>query len=153
MIGETIKRGIAGFSDAVAVTTPAAANLSWPLDGRLTSRFGIRHRRLHGGIDIGVRYGAEVRAVAGGRVLFSDSYSVYGNLSIVDHGGGLATVYAHQCGLLVRTGDAVNAGQVLGFAGDTGRAFNAHLHFEVRVHGSPVDPLVYLAGRTSTAVP
>ncbi len=143
-IGERIKKEIAGFSDAVSVTTPAAAALAWPVPGEVISRFGIRYRRLHSGVDIRSGYGAAIRAAAGGRVLLAEWFGPYGNLSVIDHGGGLATLYAHQAGLVVREGETVQAGQLVGFLGDTGRSSGPHLHFEVRVHGTPVDPLAYL---------
>ncbi|MGA2214245.1 MAG: peptidoglycan DD-metalloendopeptidase family protein [Bryobacteraceae bacterium] len=143
-IGENIKKRIAGSSDAVSVTTPAAAALAWPVPGEVISRFGIRYRRLHSGVDIRSGYGAAIRAAAGGRVLLAEWFGPYGNLSVIDHGGGLATLYAHQAGLVVREGETVQAGQLVGFLGDTGRSSGPHLHFEVRVHGTPVDPLAYL---------
>jgi murein DD-endopeptidase MepM/ murein hydrolase activator NlpD len=143
-IGERIKQAIAGSSDAVSVTTPAAAALAWPVSGSVTSRFGIRHRRLHAGVDIRSGYGAAIRAAAGGRVLLAEWVGPYGNLSVIDHGGGLATIYAHQAGMLVRSGETISGGQMLGFMGKTGRSSGPHLHFEVRVHGTPVDPLAYL---------
>jgi hypothetical protein len=143
-IGENIKKRIAGSSDAVSVTTPAAAALAWPVPGEVISRFGIRYRRLHSGVDIRSGYGAAIRAAAGGRVLLAEWFGPYGNLSVIDHGGGLATLCAHQAGLVVREGETVQAGQLVGFLGDTGRSSGPHLHFEVRVHGTPVDPLAYL---------
>ncbi len=143
-IGERIKKQIAGFSDAVSVTTPAAAALAWPVPGDVISRFGIRHRRLHAGVDIRSGYGAAIRAAAGGRVLLAEWFGPYGNLSVIDHGGGLSTLYAHQAGLLVREGETVQGGQLLGFMGNTGRSSGPHLHFEVRVHSTPVDPMAYL---------
>jgi murein DD-endopeptidase MepM/ murein hydrolase activator NlpD len=70
-------------------------------------------------------------------------------VTVVDHGAGLATVYAHQAGFMVRTGTPVEAGQAIGYVGETGRSFGPHLHFEVRIHGTPVDPLVYLPASTT----
>jgi murein DD-endopeptidase MepM/ murein hydrolase activator NlpD len=143
-LGEELKQSVRGFSEAVAVTTPAAADLAWPYPLHVTSHFGIRHRRLHGGIDIRSSYGLPVRAVTGGRIVIADCLAVYGNVCAIDHGGGLTTVYAHQAGLVVHKGETVQAGQILGFTGTTGRSFGPHVHFEVRVHGSPVDPQAYL---------
>jgi murein DD-endopeptidase MepM/ murein hydrolase activator NlpD len=90
-----------------------------------------------------------VCAAAGGKVIQAGFLGPFGNLVVVDHGGGLATVYAHLSGVIVREGDTVKVAQQLGYVGDTGRSFGPHLHFEVRVHGSPVDPLVYLISTTS----
>jgi murein DD-endopeptidase MepM/ murein hydrolase activator NlpD len=146
-MGERIKEAIAGFSDTVAVATPAAAGLAWPVRGAVMSAFGIRYRRLHAGVDIQAGYGSPICAAAGGRVLVAGPFGPYGNLSVVDHGGGLTTLYAHQAGLLVREGEEVSSGQILGFVGQTGRNFGPHLHFEVRVHGSPVDPQAYLSAQ------
>lgn len=142
-IGYEIKRRIAGFSDTTTVLTPASG-LHIPADGALGSRFGLRHRRLHAGIDIRARYGTPVTAAAAGTVILRKPYGPYGNILVVNHGGGLATVYAHLCGFCVNEGDSVHASQLVGYIGQTGRSFGPHLHFEVRVHGSPVDPLVYL---------
>ena len=69
----------------------------------------------------------------------------YGNVTVLDHGGGLATVYAHQAGVIVQEGATVTSGQVLGYVGKTGGSLAPHLHFEVRVHGTPVDPTAYLS--------
>jgi murein DD-endopeptidase MepM/ murein hydrolase activator NlpD len=142
-IGDRIKEQ-SGVSDAGAVASPATMSLAWPIDGEVISRFGLRHRRLHAGMDIRGIYGSEIRAAASGRVLLAENIGPYGNVSAIDHGAGLATVYSHQAGFLVDAGASVGAGQVIGVVGETGRSFGPHLHFEVRVHGAPVDPLVYL---------
>lgn len=144
-LAELIKGGVAGFSDTGAVLTPAAVRLPWPVRGAVLSRFGLRHRRLHTGVDIRAGYGSPICAAAGGHVLFAGWLGPYGTVTVIDHGGGLATVYAHQAGLLVQEGAAVTSGQMIGFVGATGKSSGAHLHFEVRVHGTPVDPLVYLS--------
>jgi murein DD-endopeptidase MepM/ murein hydrolase activator NlpD len=77
-------------------------------------------------------------------VVIAGWYGPYGNLVAVDHGGGLATVYAHLAGFVVSEGLQAERGSLLGYAGATGRSFGPHLHFEVRAHGTPVDPLAYL---------
>jgi murein DD-endopeptidase MepM/ murein hydrolase activator NlpD len=144
-LAELIKGRVAGFSDTGAVLTPATARLPWPVRGAVLSRFGLRHRRLHAGVDIRAGYGTPICAAAGGHVLFAGWLGPYGNVTVIDHGGGLATVYAHQAGFLVQEGAAVTSGQMIGFIGATGKSSSAHLHFEVRVHGTPIDPLVYLS--------
>jgi murein DD-endopeptidase MepM/ murein hydrolase activator NlpD len=68
----------------------------------------------------------------------------YGNVTVVDHGSGLASVYAHQAGIITAEGASVAKGELIGFVGTTGRSSSPHLHFEVRIHGTPVAPLVYL---------
>jgi murein DD-endopeptidase MepM/ murein hydrolase activator NlpD len=122
----------------------------WPVRGFVTSPFGARispygeGREMHPGIDISARYGLPVTAPGGGQVIFAGRDSGYGGLVIIDHGGELDTLYGHLSALYVREGQAVRRGQVLGAIGATGRATGAHLHYEVRVNGTPVDPRRYL---------
>src|SRR5262245_31892496 len=123
--------------------TPSSSGLIWPVSGPVVSGFGLRWGRMHTGIDIGVGYGTPIHAAASGTVIFAGWMGGYGNFVIVDHGGGLSTGYAHQSSIAVG-GGAVSQGQVLGYVGCTGHCFGPHLHFEVRVNGSPVDPLGYL---------
>ena len=124
--------------------------MAWPSPGRLTSRFGYRthpiygDRRLHAGIDVGAGTGTPVRSADDGVVLLSYFSSGYGNLIVVDHGGGVSTAYAHQSARLVAAGDRVARGQLIGRVGSTGNSTGPHLHFEVREDGDPVDPLKYL---------
>jgi murein DD-endopeptidase MepM/ murein hydrolase activator NlpD len=125
-------------------STPSAGGLIWPVSGPVTSPFGWRWGRLHQGIDIGVPYGTPIRAAASGTVIYCGWESGYGNLTVIDHGGGLATAYAHQSSIGVSCGRQVSQGEVIGYVGATGHAFGPHLHFEVRVDGNPVDPLGYL---------
>ena len=124
--------------------TPSNAGLIWPVQGPVTSPFGWRWGRMHEGIDIGVGYGTPIHAAAAGSVITAGWEDGYGNLIVVDHGGGLATAYAHQSSFAVGYGAHVAQGQVIGYVGCTGHCFGPHLHFEVRVNGSPVDPLGYL---------
>jgi murein DD-endopeptidase MepM/ murein hydrolase activator NlpD len=123
--------------------TPSSSGLIWPVNGPVVSGFGMRWGRMHTGIDIGVGYGTPIHAAASGTVIFAGWMGGYGNFVIVDHGGGLSTAYAHQSSIAVG-GGAVSQGQVLGYVGCTGHCFGPHLHFEVRINGSPVDPLGYL---------
>ena len=143
MISGKIKAGRVDYRDTETILTPAAG-LSSPVKGALGDRFGLRHRRLHSGIDIRSSYGTRVCAAAGGEVILAGRLGPFGDLVVVDHMGGLATVYAHLSGFIVHEGDKVKEGQHLGYVGDTGKSFGPHLHFEVRAHGSPVDPLVYI---------
>ncbi len=124
-------------------SSPSASGLIWPVSGPVVSPFGQRWGRLHAGIDIGVGYGTPIHSSASGTVIFAGWMGGYGNLVIVDHGGGLSTAYAHQSSISVG-GGSVSQGQVLGYVGCTGHCFGPHLHYEVRVNGSPVDPLGYL---------
>ena len=124
--------------------------LAWPADGPLTSHYGLRvhplfgDRRMHTGIDIAAGYGAPVWAADAGVVTYVGTMSGYGNVVIVDHGGGLATTYNHLSAFVVDGGDSVARSQPLGAVGCTGYCTGPHLHFEVRVNGAPVDPLPYL---------
>jgi murein DD-endopeptidase MepM/ murein hydrolase activator NlpD len=133
-------RASSGTTDA----TPSAHGLIWPVNGPVTSPFGYRWGRLHAGIDIGVGYGTPIHAAATGRVVLAGWTGGYGNYTCIDHGGGLATCYAHQSSYAVSAGAQVSQGQVIGYVGSTGHSFGAHLHFEVRINGNPVDPLGYL---------
>jgi murein DD-endopeptidase MepM/ murein hydrolase activator NlpD len=125
-------------------TTPSAAGFIWPVNGPVTSGFGWRWGRMHEGIDIGAGYGTPIRAAAAGRVVYAGSMSGYGNLVAIDHGGGISTAYGHQSSVAVGVGQVVSQGETVGYVGCTGHCFGPHLHFEVRVNGSPVDPLGYL---------
>jgi murein DD-endopeptidase MepM/ murein hydrolase activator NlpD len=129
---------------ASAGGAPSASSFIWPVDGPITSGFGTRWGRLHAGIDIGVGFGTPIRAAAAGTVIHAGWLGGYGNLVVIDHGGGLSTAYGHQQAIYVTTGKAVAQGEVIGEVGSTGNSTGPHLHFEVRVGGSPVDPLGYL---------
>jgi murein DD-endopeptidase MepM/ murein hydrolase activator NlpD len=137
-------RGQLAAAQGAGDTTPSAHGLIWPVNGPVTSPFGYRWGRLHAGIDIGVPYGTPIQAAAAGTVVLAAWTGGYGNYTCIDHGGGLATCYAHQSSYAVSAGAQVSQGQVIGYVGSTGHSFGAHLHFEVRINGNPVDPLGYL---------
>ena len=125
--------------------------LAYPLaNAVVTSHFGYRThpifgtRRLHAGTDFRGATGTRVFAADGGSVVFAGPRGGYGNTVVIDHGGSLATLYAHQSRLSVVTGERVQRGQTIGSVGSTGFSTGPHLHFEVRVNGTPVDPLDYL---------
>jgi murein DD-endopeptidase MepM/ murein hydrolase activator NlpD len=122
----------------------SASGFIWPVNGPVTSPFGMRWGRMHTGIDIGVSYGTPIHAAASGQVIYAGWMDGYGNLVFVDHGRGISTGYAHQSSIAVSNGQTVTQGQVIGYVGCTGHCFGPHLHFEVRVNGAPVDPLGYL---------
>jgi murein DD-endopeptidase MepM/ murein hydrolase activator NlpD len=124
--------------------TPASSGLIWPVSGPITSPFGMRWGSLHPGLDIGAGMGTPIKAAAAGRVIISGYNGGYGNLVVIDHGNGLATAYAHQSQIAVSVGQQVGQGQVIGYVGSTGFSTGPHLHFEVRVNGSAVDPMGYL---------
>jgi murein DD-endopeptidase MepM/ murein hydrolase activator NlpD len=118
-----------------------------PVNAPITSGFGnrfhpiLRVNRLHAGVDFGARSGTPIRAVADGIVVSAGYGRGYGNRVIIDHGGGVATVYAHCSSLSVGAGQVVRQGQRIGAVGSTGLSTGPHLHFEVRINGRPVNPL------------
>jgi murein DD-endopeptidase MepM/ murein hydrolase activator NlpD len=127
-----------------ATSSPSAAGLIWPVNGPVTSPFGWRWGRMHQGIDIGAPTGAPIEAAAAGTIIYCGWESGYGNLTVIDNGGNLATAYGHQSSIAVTCGEQVAQGQVIGYVGCTGHCTGPHLHFEVRIDGNPVDPMGYL---------
>jgi murein DD-endopeptidase MepM/ murein hydrolase activator NlpD len=116
----------------------------WPLNGPVTSPFGERWDTLHAGIDINGYTGQPIVAAKAGLVIFaSSSMSGYGNTIVLDHGGGISTLYAHMSDYAVTEG-VVDQAEIIGYLGCTGNCYGDHLHFEVRVDGNPVDPRGYL---------
>jgi murein DD-endopeptidase MepM/ murein hydrolase activator NlpD len=131
-------------SQSGSTVVPSSSGLIWPVSGPVTSGFGWRWGRMHEGIDIAVPAGTPVSAAASGRVIYAGWMGGYGNLVVIDHGGGLATAYGHNSAIVVGHGGSVSQGQTIAFAGSTGHSTGPHVHFEVRVNGSAVDPLGYL---------
>jgi murein DD-endopeptidase MepM/ murein hydrolase activator NlpD len=131
-------------STASAPVVPSGGGFMWPVSGPVTSPFGWRWGRMHQGIDIAVPTGTPVVASNSGRVIYAGWMGGYGNLVVVDHGGGVATAYGHNSSIAAGNGQSVGQGQVIAYAGSTGNSTGPHVHFEVRVNGSPVDPLGYL---------
>jgi murein DD-endopeptidase MepM/ murein hydrolase activator NlpD len=124
--------------------TPSASGLIWPVSGPITSGFGPRGGRMHEGIDIAVPEGTPVHAAAAGTVIYAGWLGGYGNLVVVDHGGGLSTAYAHNSAFASSVGQTVAQGDTISLSGNTGHSTGPHVHFEVRVNGTAVDPLGYL---------
>ena len=116
----------------------------WPVSGPITSPFGMRWGTLHPGIDIGVPTGTPIHAAGSGTVVWCGWMSGYGNLVMIDHHNGLATLYGHQSRIAVGCNQEVSQGDTIGYVGCTGFCTGPHLHFEVRVDGNPVDPMGYL---------
>lgn len=139
-----------GGGGGVASTRRAASGFQWPVNGVITSSYGYRthpvlgYQRLHSGTDFGAPAGTPIVAAASGVVVSAGWLGGYGNAIIISHGGGMATLYAHQSRLAVGNGTRVSRGQVIGYVGSTGMSTGPHLHFEVRVNGSTVDPARYL---------
>jgi murein DD-endopeptidase MepM/ murein hydrolase activator NlpD len=140
-LGAQIQAAQSGQSSTGAVSSEG---LIWPVNGPVTSGFGMRWGRMHTGIDIAVPTGTPVHASASGTVVYAGWMSGYGYLVAIDHGNGLATAYAHNSSLLVAVGQHVAQGDTISLSGSTGHSTGPHVHFEVRVNGVPVDPLLYL---------
>ena len=122
----------------------------YPVNARITSGFGNRrhpilgYNRFHGGVDFGASHGTTINAADSGRVIFAGWYGGYGRAVVIDHGGGITTLYAHASRLYVNVGQNVAQGQAIAAVGSTGLSTGPHLHFEVRQNGSPVNPMNYL---------
>jgi murein DD-endopeptidase MepM/ murein hydrolase activator NlpD len=144
---------IPGATRRLKPPPPPRPRFAWPIRGPITSGFGsVRNREHHEesyqdhheGIDIDGVMGQVVRAAAAGRVIWAGTERGYGNMVVLDHGEGYTTVYAHASRLLVGEDESVEAGEPIAEVGDTGNARGAHLHFEVRRDGRPINPLVLL---------
>ena len=128
---------------------PDTGSMLWPASGPKTSDYGWRThpifgtRRFHAGIDIGAGDRSPISAARSGVVVSAGPQGGYGNAVVIDHGDGVATLYAHQSSVAVYAGQSVSRGEVIGYVGSTGYSTGPHLHFEVRVNGSPVDPMNY----------
>jgi murein DD-endopeptidase MepM/ murein hydrolase activator NlpD len=126
---------------------PFTGRFSRPVPGRMTSTFGLRNhpilrrRRMHNGVDFAAKSGTPISAAADGVVIAATWSNGYGNMVILDHGGGISTLYAHCSRLYVSAGQRIKRGQNIAAVGSTGLSTGPHLHFEVRVNGRPVNPL------------
>lgn len=151
---EEDERSITSQIQAYDATSGHRSNLpaftgrfSRPINARMTSSFGMRYHpilhitRLHAGVDFGAPVGSTIHAAADGVVISARQMRGYGNVVIVDHGGGISTVYAHCSRFMVGAGQRVTRGQPIAAVGSTGLSTGPHLHFEVRVNGRPVNPL------------
>lgn len=119
--------------------------LRWPVLGHITSPFGMRHGRLHAGLDIKGGKGEPIYAAADGQVLTAKRKNAYGIVAVIGHDNDHQTLYGHMLRLAVREGEYVKSGEVIGYVGRTGRATGFHLHFETRVAGGiPQDPMRFL---------
>lgn len=126
--------------------------MTWPTPGynTITSPFGnrmhpiLKKMKLHTGIDIGTPSNSNVIAAQGGTIIHSDWLGGYGKVIMIDHGGGVVTLYAHNNSLLAKVGDAVAKGQPIAKSGSTGQSTGPHVHFEVRINGDYVDPMTYV---------
>lgn len=142
-IAAELQRAAAASSPSPASGSSGACDAR-PVSGTLTSGFGPRWGRLHTGIDLAAPTGTPIYACWGGRVLIAGWQGGYGNAVVIDHGGGRATLYAHQSSLAVSVGQIVSAGALIGYVGSTGNSTGPHLHFEVRIDGETMNPAPYL---------
>ena len=129
---------------APSTGAPSSSGFIWPVRGTLTSTFGPRWGRMHEGIDIAGPSGTPIAAAAAGTVIVAGWSGGYGNLVVIDHGGGISTAYAHNSTIAVAVGQRVGQGSVVAGMGTTGNSTGVHSHFEVRVNGAAVDPMGYL---------
>jgi murein DD-endopeptidase MepM/ murein hydrolase activator NlpD len=153
---EAQSRALASASASVGGVTAAASALPtpplvtgsggfiWPVRGAIVSPFGMRWGRLHSGIDIAAPAGTPIVASAAGQVAFAGTMGGYGLIVVVQHANGLSTAYAHNSSIAVSGGQTVGQGQMIASVGCTGHCTGDHVHFEVRVNGSAVDPMAYL---------
>lgn len=145
-----IEQMIRGRQSGSRDSAGATGMMMWPAEGPITSPFGWRTHpifgtsRYHSGIDIGADYGDPTKAADGGVVVYADWMGGYGKAVIIDHGGGISTLYGHNSELLVSEGQRVYKGQTIARVGSTGYSTGPHLHFEVRQNGTPVNPMNYL---------
>ena len=125
--------------------------IGWPVNASVGSGFGYRihpifgTKKLHTGLDLNAGAGTPIKASESGTVIMARTYGGYGRAVVIDHGGGLSTLYAHQSSILVSEGQRVSRGEVIGYVGCTGYCTGPHLHFETRERGTPVDPMKYLS--------
>lgn len=136
-------------SMAFAFTSYAA--IPYPLEeAKISSHFGLRkdpfsgNLQKHSGVDFAAPLGTPVLSIGYGKVIFAGNYSGYGNLVVISHSTNITTHYGHCQKILVSTGDIVRPGQKIALVGKTGRSTGAHLHFEIRRKGTPVDPSIVL---------
>ena len=142
--------GIVEFGEDGGYVKQGSGGMIWPINGSITSEFGWREhpifgsQRFHSGIDIGGDYGIPVHAAASGVVIEAGWIGGYGNTVMIEHGGGIVTLYGHNESLAVSVGQHVNQGDVIAYCGSTGNSTGPHCHFEVRLNGEPVSPWNYL---------
>ena len=147
---EKAARAAQGGNSGGYVMQSFGGGMIWPVSGPITSEFGWRTHpifgsaRFHSGLDIGADYGVPICAAASGVVIESGWIGGYGNTIMIDHGGGVVTLYGHNESLAASVGQTVNQGDVIAYCGSTGNSTGPHCHFEVRLNGEPVSPWDYL---------
>jgi len=150
VLGDTAGQQVIHMQQSTSKYSASTYPSIWPVNGTITSQYGYRTSPMagassfHEGIDIGVEYGTPVRATASGKVTVAGWVSGYGNLVEIDHGNGIVTRYGHNSMLLVVEGQEVKTGDIIALAGSTGNSTGPHVHYEVRVNGSPTNPILFL---------
>lgn len=145
--------GAAGGWDSDPSLPLPTGEFVWPVEGKVTSPFGKRihpvygENRPHNGIDIAVSLGTPVKAAADGMVRFADWQGGFGKLVVIDHGGGVLSFYGHLMDFEIKVGDEVQKSDVIAYSGSTGVSTGPHLHFEIRIDGTPVDPVEVITKR------
>lgn len=136
-------------SSRISAVLPSTGLMGYPCNGPITSPFGDRmhpilgYVRFHAGLDFGADYGSPIFAANSGTVILSGWHGGYGQAVLIDHGGGVTTLYGHASDLYVSEGDRVQRGQAIASIGTSGLSTGPHLHFEVRANGDPVNPVNY----------
>jgi len=143
-VGEKVFVPGGRYRAAETVSRAGAVRFVWPSAGEISSPFGYRWGRVHTGIDIANDVGTPVGAAKGGRVVFTGWQGGYGYTVIVEHSNEYSTLYGHLDSFAVSSGQYIQTGQIIGYMGNTGNSTGPHLHFEVRLGGVPVNPLLYL---------
>jgi len=145
-----LKLGMTHNASLAEWVSAATAPMLWPVIGPITGSFGERvdpfngEGAFHSGVDISCSYGQPVLAPADGVVTYADFYNGYGRMLQIDHGNGISTRYGHLSGFAVTDGETVRKGQVIAYVGLSGRSTGPHLHYEVRIHDTPVNPHKFL---------
>ncbi len=155
-VQEQINQMVEELEKQEAGSVAGTGSFIWPTPSCyvVTSTYGMRLHpkyhvyKMHTGIDIGASYGSKVLAADSGKVLTSQYSSSYGNYIVISHGNGTTTLYAHLSSRKVSAGDTVTQGDLIGLVGSTGVSTGPHLHFEISVNGSRVNPLDYFSGYT-----
>ena len=144
-IGETLVIPEGGAVTYASLASRGSISYQWPLTGKITSYFGARDSGFHHGLDIAAPAGTKIYAAREGTVTFAGYHSsVYGNTVIIDHGNNQRTLYAHAKTILVKKGDKVTVKTAVATVGSTGNSTGNHLHFQININDTPVDPLAYL---------
>lgn len=144
---KTVKKPVSEIVSIGTLEPPpgyGTGHFALPIQGTLTSSYGQRWGRLHGGIDLAAASGTPIGAADNGTVIFAEESGSYGLLMKVDHGNGYVTYYAHCSGFIAKVGDCVGKGEKIAYVGNTGNSTGPHCHFEIRCNGERVDPLAYL---------